>query len=1473
MAYCIGIEGGINHMEKLTSKMILQGMRRLFGMPSGGDWYCQQKDALAATVVKYGLSNGFVGAWQIPDTQAMCFGVYENFNAFMLDVQTKEPGKRYGYEIIRADVPCRLFFDIEWVSEVFDLKHEFLGRFVNVLHQVFANRFGRPPVLRTTCDTRILKDGSKKNSYHLLEVSHVFENGHGKGSLMQLVVSDVLELLSAEDRKCVDKGVYTRNRPMRTPLCSKRESNSVGFRNISGDNSSLIMATFIHEREIPDNDPDGYYGFAISCPGAVESSTFFLKNPSEATQEKSIASHENGRKHARTGSKKNKEPSENLFTSVKEVETMLEKVGIQLCRIHVGKCVEYAEWMSVLFAVNNTMAGQGNNEVIKMLDAFSCIRSGYRGTFDVESKYSVIVPRGESESKITIETIKYFAREFPALTLASHPSTVEYDELRAAMDSVWEGDARKKIDNCRALRQNMLGLLMIHTDKQRTNWKWFAQLCSTLVGESESIYTENVKTHIIQEYEKTGIIIGPGDLAWVWNACESIFYRRAIVSYAREELLKKMDDTHTGISSSDASEKNLSSASTLSKSASMIVVSHQHQKNGRGGLKIAAQLLAQLSPTVLMKLLRRHDSTPSPLLQMLRLYLRDSDAGEQVSTAFEALLFDSNVDKWAMDTCTADEDAEDNMEEDQTIDICPGDSISNVSQSKSLESLSFSFAVEPGVKVNFDDDTTLDSFVSLYGVLILEKKWCTTKMSPYNMSEALVANLHNSVEWRCIIWWVCILTYYQKHIPAKIAALKAAEQQAVLDKKENEIQEKTEIATEKKLVIEKKSAQRVAAAAVALFGDIVQKLKYAKETRAVSKAAVKKANTEARKNMAKTVTENHKKRVLRFLNKKNAAEKLVETTAEAVEEINKKLIQIRKRLLREEEEAEAEAEKPYVLSSDMMATMWGEEPPYLLKDYWFTKIMQSQKLNLKSPFSADNVPTGDQITMQWNKVCACIMNCANKNHAVLVGEGLWNECYDRLFCYEARKKLVENEVFFQKDISGYVKIVEIDIKTANYSYSHYDTVQITEAVLATTCSNCFFWGLKNDEDVEISGFEEFIQLGFNKLPFLPRYKTDEARKTFAAMDAIPYPLETGKKALCMAMPSIYNCWPGFLVEKTPPIPPDEVEALVRPLLYHLLMLFGVQRIVDFVIAWLAQLIQDTANPTGVCIILQGEQGCGKDIFFLWFVHSLLGRPAGFQTAKPHEDIFGKHSVAQKNCVLALFDELEADTTAPLMGPIKNFITSPKHNLNPKHGTLFQVSNFTNIMCTTNSKNPVKIDARERRFVVIGCRETKLNDVEYFSQLGQHLDKPETARAFFQYLRDMVDIEPFKPFQAHRPITNAYVSMQQTNIPLPYQFLSAQVDIAMGKRQTTAVFAAQGFFETFVRWLRDGNHDTRRWNSCVFGKEMTSLETRIDDINSNLVNSNRQKIFRKHRVKNYYEYHINVPELHTFLQKTALYYSQ
>ena len=127
---------------------------------------------------------------------------------------------------------------------------------------------------------------------------------------------------------------------------------------------------------------------------------------------------------------------------------------------------------------------------------------------------------------------------------------------------------------------------------------------------------------------------------------------------------------------------------------------------------------------------------------------------------------------------------------------------------------------------------------------------------------------------------------------------------------------------------------------------------------------------------------------------------------------------------------------------------------------------------------------------------------------------------------------------------------------------------------------------------------------------------------------------------------------------------------------------------------------------------------------------------------------------------------------PIKERIKDLITSSTVHINQKNRDPYDIRNLTNMALTSNQQNPVQIDPQERRFVVFECNASKKGDTEYFQKLGSHLERNDVARAFFQYLRDLVDVHPYTPFQSHRPQTDAYAAMQQRNIPLFYKFLSA-----------------------------------------------------------------------------------------------------
>ena len=156
-------------------------------------------------------------------------------------------------------------------------------------------------------------------------------------------------------------------------------------------------------------------------------------------------------------------------------------------------------------------------------------------------------------------------------------------------------------------------------------------------------------------------------------------------------------------------------------------------------------------------------------------------------------------------------------------------------------------------------------------------------------------------------------------------------------------------------------------------------------------------------------------------------------------------------------------------------------------------------------------------------------------------------------------------------------------------------------------------------------------------------------------------------------------------------------------------------------------------------------------------------------------------------------ELSSEEIRPLMPRLKDLVTSSTVHVNPKNQPAYDVRNQANIFATSNQMNPIHVEPQERRIVVFACNGSKKGDTAYFGRLLAHLNgakRDAVARAFYQYLRDNVEVAPFLPFQEHRPRTAAYIcclrrereigeigvcrSATSRNIPLFYKFLSAAI---------------------------------------------------------------------------------------------------
>ena len=1063
-----------------------------------------------------------------------------------------------------------------------------------------------------------------------------------------------------------------------------------------------------------------------------------------------------GESASRAAKKAKREPAgraENTLSD-EELKHRLEDTVEWLVQISPALCGNYDDWIKAFFAVHAEMAGAGGADVHEALDAFSSIRPGYKGADDVARIYDHLEPRDDSQARVTVATLVHWARQAPALVLASQPDAKERAAFQALLDAMFRlserrepaqsqceadlSDLKKKLlEKRRDCQRHLLDLLWRHVDLSKTHWPWLTQFCSCLFDAKDREYIQHTQRHIIQEYGKRDICITAGDLESAWRRPKLRCYSNALVAYVQQRMRVSESANEDSEPAVDGSETD----SIASGSTARCANPHKRLKiaRGRASLLQAAQLLVQLPLPVLRQLLRRTRGTPCRLLNLLEQHLRDPSGGRRLVGSLQAC-FASLVGIVAVEiiepeagslcrlsTTTSDDSDEDALAAnvgDMHID-------SNVPTHASIPSDTSSNSDSEGDDADaedslvLDENSTLESIMASHCALRLTEDWTTTDLAPWQMHAALLQNVSTGVDWRLVVVWTCLLISYQQQV---------------------------------------------------------------------------KADAEAKKEAAPSEAEAGKEEA--------AAEK------QAISE--------------DENDTDADP------ATEVAA---GSKLPEELEDYW-EKIQGQQ-----------DAPTEQEVWEEWKKTLACIRERENSEHIMLIGRALWSACFNRLFSYQAVKSKFEQRHFKVNDLKTYFSIDSTNAP-----------VQFNAPGLTVFHKSDLYWGVIGPNNQEVVLGCPSLENKFRKLTLTNRWMKDPGARAFDRIDSIP-PSREGS-----AVPmNVYNTWPGFRAETLLPVPEAEVASLVQPILDHLRVLLGRSEYFDFFLAWLAQMVQDPSEPTHVAIVLKGQQGIGKDIIFEFFIKEVLGAGTGFKTEKPQEHIFGTHSVALQNRVFLLFDELSGDDIRPLMSRLKDLITSSTAHLNPKNKTAYDVRNLSNILATTNSENSVHIEPQERRFVVFECNASKKGDVAYFQSLLAHLKRDGVARAFFQHLRDHVDVRPHTPFQAHRPQTDAYLTMQQRSIPMLYKFLSAEIEYATGAaNERRATVGGKDFFEKFLAWGRDGNYSTNGYTNSRFGTELGQLVaelTNIDTLQDSLV---------KRRANGGISYAVDWTKLRVHLQNTARY---
>lgn len=244
-----------------------------------------------------------------------------------------------------------------------------------------------------------------------------------------------------------------------------------------------------------------------------------------------------------------------------------------------------------------------------------------------------------------------------------------------------------------------------------------------------------------------------------------------------------------------------------------------------------------------------------------------------------------------------------------------------------------------------------------------------------------------------------------------------------------------------------------------------------------------------------------------------------------------------------------------------------------------------------------------------------------------------------------------------------------------------------------------------------------------KVPFAKIWLTHPDRRTHEGVTFAP----SGK-----APAGYYNLWRGYAVEPLDATLWRSARACKR-FLHHLKhnICKGNRFYFRYLLAWLANMIQDPDRKPGVALVLRGKKGTGKskvaDI-----LRGILGGHA-FKASKS-EHIVGRFSSHLADKLLLVAEESffaggKADTNT-----LKDLITSDTITCEQKHIPAFEMRSCHRVIMITNNEWAVPATEDERRFFVLDVGEDHMQDHAYFGAIDAEMFDGDGCRAFLRLLQ-------------------------------------------------------------------------------------------------------------------------------------------
>jgi hypothetical protein len=211
----------------------------------------------------------------------------------------------------------------------------------------------------------------------------------------------------------------------------------------------------------------------------------------------------------------------------------------------------------------------------------------------------------------------------------------------------------------------------------------------------------------------------------------------------------------------------------------------------------------------------------------------------------------------------------------------------------------------------------------------------------------------------------------------------------------------------------------------------------------------------------------------------------------------------------------------------------------------------------------------------------------------------------------------------------------------------------------------------------------------------------------------------------------FNTWPGLA---TTPSLDGSCDLFLR----HLrdVVSNGDAKVYEWVLMWLAGIVQKPAELPGTALILKGAQGAGKDT--VGEVMRRIVGPALHTTISDPEQLTSRFNAPHEGRLLIQVEEGFFAGDPRNRGKLKHMVTASSISIERKNVDRYEARNCARILITSNEEWVVPAELGNRRFQVLDVSDRYAHDLPYHGALRtQIFDKGGCATLLHHLLNEVV----------------------------------------------------------------------------------------------------------------------------------------